>query len=108
MDLSLLHKKLLPNWSAWTVSKSLSTSESIDAITVNFDKLEKKIKMRVLLSLLNLDPKVKADCSSSIKELLRLATDEEKNGKVRRRYRPQRLIYFVTNAFCSSITMTGS
>ena len=91
MDLTLLHKKLLSNWSAWTVSKSLSTSENIDAINQNFNKLEKKIKMRVLLSLLNFDPKTKADCSSSIKELLRLATDEEKNGKVCPVYLHQRL-----------------
>ena len=82
MDLSLLHKKLLSNWSAWTVSKSLSTNASLEMTLKSFNKLEKKTKMRVLLSLLNFDPKVKTDCQSSINELLRLATDEEKNGKV--------------------------
>jgi hypothetical protein len=82
MDLTLLHKKLLSNWSAWTVSKSLSTNASLEMTLQSFNKLEKKTKMRVLLSLLNFDPKVKTDCQSSINELLRLATDEEKNGKV--------------------------
>ena len=82
MDLTLLHKKLLSNWSAWTVSKSLSTNASLEMTLQSFDKLEKKTKMRVLLSLLNFDPKVKVDCQSSINELLRFATDEEKNGKV--------------------------
>jgi hypothetical protein len=82
MDLTLLHKKLLSNWSAWTVSKSLSTNASLEMTLQSFNKLEKKTKMRILLSLLNFDPKVKTDCQSSINELLRLATDEEKNGKV--------------------------
>lgn len=84
MDVNLLHKKLLPNWSAGTVSKSLSTQASLNVIQLSFDKLEMKIKMRVLLSLLNFDAKTKADCLTSIRELLRLAADESKHGKVRR------------------------
>ena len=83
MDFTLLHKKLLPNWSAWTVTKSLSSASSLDSIQQSFSKLEKKTKMRVLLALLNFDSKTKSECLSSMNELLRLATDEEKNGKVR-------------------------
>ena len=82
MDLTLLHKKLQPNWSAGTVSKSLSTQASLNSIQLSFDKLEMKIKMRVLLSLLNFDVKSKADCMTSIRELLKLAADESKHGKV--------------------------
>ena len=82
MDFTLLHKKLLPNWSAWTVTKSLSSVSSLDSIQQSFSKLEKKTKMRVLLALLNFDSKTKSECSSSMNELLRLAADEEKNGKV--------------------------
>lgn len=83
MDFTLLHKKLLPNWSAWTVTKSLSSASSLDSIQQSFSKLEKKTKMRILLALLNFDSKTKSECLSSMNELLRLATDEEKNGKVR-------------------------
>ena len=82
MDLTLLHKKLLPNWSAGSVSKSISTAASLNAIQLSFDKLESKIKMRVLLSLLNFDNKTKAECIGPIKELIRLAADESKSGKV--------------------------
>ena len=82
MDLSLLHKKLLLNWSAGTVSKSISTPLSLNSIQHGFDKLESKIKMRVLMSLLNFDPKTKADCIAPIKELIRLAADDTKSGKV--------------------------
>lgn len=79
MDFSSLHKKLLPNWSAGTVSKLLSSSSHLDQVKSGFNKLEKKAQMRVLLSLLNFDSRSRTDQLGSIKALLKYAS-EDKNG----------------------------
>lgn len=81
MDLTLLHKKLLPNWSAGTVSKSLSTTTALESIKNSWDKFERKAKMRILLSILNFDNKIKSDCVKAIKGLLE-CVKREKNEKV--------------------------
>jgi hypothetical protein len=47
MDVTLLLKKLQASWSAGTISKSISTPTSIDEIRHNFDKFDKKTKMRI-------------------------------------------------------------
>ena len=83
MDVPSLHKKLLPNWSAGTVSKSLATPASLETIQNGFEKLEMKTKMRVLLSLLNFDSKSKGECIGPIRELLRHSADKGNSGEVR-------------------------
>jgi hypothetical protein len=80
MDLPSLHKKLLPNWSAGTVSKLLSSTSNLDVVKNGFNKLEKKTQMRVLLSLLNFDSRSRSDQLGSIQSLLEYAS-EDKNGK---------------------------
>jgi hypothetical protein len=77
MDIQLLDKKLQTSWSSWTVSRSLSSPALLDDLRNNFHKFEKKIKMRLLLSLLSIDPVKKIECTQAMKRLLKSASEED-------------------------------
>lgn len=67
-------KKLQNAWSAQYVARSLSASLLEDMCT-NFDMLERKAKMRVLVSLLALDSKKKFELRSLLQMLLSVAVE---------------------------------
>lgn len=77
MDIQLLDKKLQASWSSWTVSRSLSSPALLDDLRNNFHKFEKKVKMRLLLSLLSVDPVKKIECTQAMKRLLKSASEED-------------------------------
>ena len=62
-------KKLQTPWSAQYVGRGLTATLLKDLCT-NFDSLERKAKMRVLVSLLALDSKKKVEVETSLKKLL--------------------------------------
>ena len=82
MDITLLHKKLQAAWSAGTITKSISTPTSIDEIRHNFDKFDKKTKMRIILSMIAMDVRAKQECAIAINRLLELAAQETKTDIV--------------------------
>ena len=75
-ELFSLQKKLASAWSAWCISRTLTLS-LIEDVYNNFSKLEKKVKMRILLSLISLDVAKKNELSKSIKRLLKIACEED-------------------------------
>jgi hypothetical protein len=81
-ELTVLHKKLLANWSAWTATRSMSSSTFIDEVRINFHKFDKKIKKRILLSLLSVDQTKLRECENSIIKLLELAGQDESSDQV--------------------------
>ena len=72
----LVPKKLSSAWSAGGLTRQLSPS-LLDAINSNFHSLEKKVKMRILLSFLGLDASRRSELSQSLLHSLRLAAEEE-------------------------------
>ncbi len=76
VNLSALHKKLQTSWSSWTTTASLSNANYIDQISANFANLEKKVKMRVMISLAGIPQSKKSLCMNSIKKLLRIASED--------------------------------
>lgn len=73
-ELASLHKKLQSGWSSWTASASMSKSAVIDEFILSYDKFEKKIKMRVLISLLGMDHSKKMENMKQILVLLEMAS----------------------------------
>lgn len=73
-ELASLHKRLQSSWSSWTASASMSKPAIIDEFISSYDKYEKKVKMRVLISLLGLDHSKKVECTKQILRLLELAS----------------------------------
>eukprot|EP01041_Mallomonas_annulata_P004800 gene4800-9571_t len=71
-----LDKKLKSSWSSWTLSHTLSNTV-IDDVRNNFDKFDKKIKMRILLSLIGIDSNQRGAMASSIKRLLHQASEDK-------------------------------
>jgi len=75
-----LQKKLAHSWSSWSGSRLLSPT-LLDDLSSNFDALEKKVKMRVLISLIGLDLKRRQEYTKQIKHLLKIAQEScELNG----------------------------
>lgn len=75
-DFVNIPKKLNLAWSSGTMTRQLSLSLLAD-IYSNFGTFEKKIKMRILLSFIGLDPAKKNELSQSLQRLLHLAREEE-------------------------------
>jgi len=75
-DFYSLPKKLQQAWSSGTVTRQLNLS-LLDDVYSNWHKMEKKVKMRILLSFLGLDASKKQELSSALKKLLQLAREEE-------------------------------
>ena len=75
-DFYYLPKKLQQAWSSGTVTRQLNLS-LLDDVYSNWHKMEKKVKMRILLSFLGLDASKKQELSSALKKLLQLAREEE-------------------------------
>jgi len=76
-----LQKRLNAAWSSGSVSRTL-TAALLDDVYTNFAKMEKKIKMRIMLSLLGLDANKKQELSKSIKRLLKLASSDDKSSEM--------------------------
>ncbi len=72
-------KKLSQSWSAWSGSR-LFTPPLLEDLSANFDTLDKKVKMRVLISLIGLDVKKRQEFSKQIKHLLRVAHESSDHG----------------------------
>jgi hypothetical protein len=70
IELSSLHKKLQGSWSAWTASSSTSKKVFIDEFIRSYDKYDRKVKIRILISLLGLDQNKKTECAQSILKLI--------------------------------------
>ena len=73
-ELTSLHKKLQSSWSSWTASASMSKPAVIEEFISSYDKFEKKVKMRVLISLLGLEHSKKTECTKQILRLLEVAS----------------------------------
>ena len=73
-----LNKKLGITWSSGSLCRQLSL-QLLEEINTNFHTLEKKVKMRILLSFLGLDASRRGELSQSLLRLLRLAAEEEKS-----------------------------
>jgi len=69
-----LQKKLAHSWSSWSGSRLLSPT-LLDDLSINFDALEKKVQMRVLISLIGLDLKRRQEYTKQIKHLLKVAQE---------------------------------
>ena len=72
-EITALHKKLQGSWTSWMAASSMARQQFTDEFIKNYDKFEKKVKMRVLISLLCLDPTRITENSHSIIKLLELA-----------------------------------
>jgi transcriptional regulator of acetoin/glycerol metabolism len=75
-DAQTLTKKLQSSWSSWTVTQSLGDAQFVDDVRSNFDKLETKIKLKVLIALVALEPAKKSSCAAEIKRLLKVASED--------------------------------
>lgn len=70
-----LQKKLQNSWSSWSASRTLSPA-LLEDMAAHFDKLDSKVKMRCLISLIGLDLKKRTEFMKQIKNLLRVACDD--------------------------------
>ena len=75
LNIASLHKKLQSNWTSWTVASSI-TPRFLDDVRCNFDKFEKKAKLKTLISILQLDLNRKSQCATEIKRLLKTASED--------------------------------
>jgi hypothetical protein len=86
MDITVLHKRLQAvEWSAWTASKSptISTPAGLEELaTSHYGKLDKRVKMRLLLSLLNVErPNGDDRLDAAMVGLLQKALSEQHESK---------------------------
>ena len=85
MDITVLLKRLQTvEWSAWSASKSpsVSTAAGLDELTkTQYGKLEKRVKMRLLLSLLNVERNGDARLDAAMEGLLLKALSEQQESK---------------------------
>ena len=82
MDITLLHKKLTNPWTAGLISKSIASTATLEELTalISTEKLERKIKLRILLALLNFEAKDLKICSNAIEKLLQSISVSAKSG----------------------------
>ena len=73
VEITALHKNLRDSWSAFRAINKETDNAFIEEIIRNYDKFEKKIKMRILLSLLIFDSTKRSECALSILKLLEIA-----------------------------------
>ena len=81
MEVALLEKKLQIGWSGGTASiaKSLSSTTTIEEVSLFWEKLEKRIKLRILLSLLAVEQRHEdVRLHTSMVSLLNKAMKDEK------------------------------
>ena len=86
MDITVLHKRLQAvEWSAWTASKSptVSTPAGLDELKNYYGKLDKRVKMRLMLSLLNVERKDDDRLDAAMMGLLQKASSEQHESKER-------------------------
>ena len=67
-------KKLKSSWSSYMLMGQ--TAHDLDKIRNNFDKLDKKTKMKILISLTGMKKSERSVCVASIKRLLSSACDD--------------------------------
>jgi hypothetical protein len=78
-DFVAIQKKLQPSWSSWSVCR-LFTPSLLEDLSSNFHALEKKVKMKLLISLIGLDLKKRQEYSKQIKHLLRIAYESSESS----------------------------
>ncbi len=71
-DLASVQKKLGASWSSWSGGRMFNSSLLRD-VAAQWHTLEKKVKMRCLISLIGLDLRKRTECSEEIKHLLAVA-----------------------------------
>lgn len=73
-ELSTLRTRLQGSWSAGSALSSMSKKLFVEEVIRHYDTFEKKVKMRILISLLGLDKAKKSELAQPIVKLLELAS----------------------------------
>ena len=73
-----LQKKQQSSWSSGAASNAMSSSSFVDEVRLNWNKYEKNIKMRTLLSLLGVENSKRTGSNAvAIKKLLKVASEDK-------------------------------
>ena len=75
-ELTSLHKKLQSPWSSWTVTSSVSKQLLLEEIIKNHNLFDKKVKIRILISLLTIEYEKRVESLQTIVKLLDLASSD--------------------------------
>ena len=75
-ELTSLHKKLQSPWSSWTVNSSVSKKVLLEEIIKNYNLFDKKVKIRILISLLTIESEKRIEILQTILKLLDLASSD--------------------------------
>ena len=75
-ELTSLHKKLQSPWSSWTVTTSVSKQLLLEEIIKNYNLFDKKVKIRILISLLTIESEKRVESLQTVVKLLDLASSD--------------------------------